>query len=714
LVPQLRPVCERIFFRRTPLDHLLQAEPDVEVPEHGPYSGAISTRIGQSVKAETRSPPDAQFIVEISTVGPSQSRARCEVVLRGDTLRRRSIDLEPAHGWTRIVIDVPAEAGGSLHVEMRADAIPGERSPEFVCWGGAALRWRRPWGEIRRSLTEAVTPRGFRRSLDRLLAGSGDPSSPTLDRWLQHHLPDQDALEILRTSLSREDEGTSFSILMVPGALDPDARERSLRSIRTQVYPRCTTIICDRIVEGDGETSGAGIEDESAARNAALAASQDTFIVTVRTGDELTPDALAEVARAAMNSPNADVFYSDEAVTDGARVLALRLKPGWSPDYLMARMYVGRLLAIRRTTLLAAGGYRSGYGEAIDFDALLRLSLGRAGGGAPLRVEHVPRVLYKGTPAPVADGERRVLEDYCRAAGVAADVCPGALAGTWRVKRKVRHPPAVTIVIPTAGSPGDTPSGRQPLIVNCLRTVLERTDYGPIEIVVADDGPLPSETESWLASLPHRRITCRANGPFNFSRKINFAVAATSTPIVVLLNDDVEPIDRHWLSAMLEYAQDEAIGAVGAQLLYPDGRLQHVGLVTGVAGVAAHLLHQAPGGSLACDGSAKVVRNCAAVTGACLMARRAAYDSVGGFNERLLVDFNDVDFCLKLRQRGLRIVYTPYARLYHHESASFGLRRQRREDILEMQRIWGDALMHDPYYNPNLSRAYPNCRPEFR
>jgi GT2 family glycosyltransferase len=264
----------------------------------------------------------------------------------------------------------------------------------------------------------------------------------------------------------------------------------------------------------------------------------------------------------------------------------------------------------------------------------------------------------------------------------------------------------VTVVVPTDAR---GPAGA-PLVTQCLRSLVERTACDDYDILVADNGRLPDSALEWLARRASRRISYQWAGPFNFSRKLNFAVAHAASPYVVLLNDDVEVISPDWLDAMLEYALQPEIGAVGAKLFYPDGRLQHVGVVTGVCGVAAHLLHQHPGTSMGCGGLAALPRNCTAVTGACLLTRRELYDAVGGFDEQLVVDFNDVDYCLKLRRAGYRIVYTPHAKLYHHESATFGARVQSVADQERMWLTWGDALLRDPYYNPNLSRDFPDCR----
>jgi hypothetical protein len=372
-------------------------------------------------------------------------------------------------------------------------------------------------------------------------------------------------------------------------------------------------------------------------------------------------------------------------------------------------MYVGRLLVIRRSLAITAGGYRAEFAGALDYDLILRVT--RAAGP----IVHLPRVLYHRADETSAEREGAhpdagaALADIYASEKTEVAVSAGARPGVWRARVVISGSPRVAIVIPTDGR-GATEGGT-PLIVDCVRNLRARTSYTHYELLVCDNGNLPPEALAFLATVPHRRATYTWHGAFNFPRKINFAVAQTDAPYLLLLNDDVEPINADWLAAMLEYAQQPAIGAVGAKLFYPDGRLQHVGVAVGVCGVAAHLLHQHPGGSEGCDGIAVTPRNCSAVTGACLLTRRAVYDEVGGFDERLALDFNDVDFCLRVRQAGYRIVYSPHARLFHRESASFGARQQRPEEIAAMRHRWGSTLDHDPYYNVNLSRQFPDCRP---
>jgi GT2 family glycosyltransferase len=275
-----------------------------------------------------------------------------------------------------------------------------------------------------------------------------------------------------------------------------------------------------------------------------------------------------------------------------------------------------------------------------------------------------------------------------------------------RVRRAVRGEPLVSIVIPTTGRALD-PDGN--LLTACLQS-LSKTTWPNVEVIVATDGTLAASAQEALHTLRHLVIPYETGASFNFSHKINEAVHRASGDHVVLFNDDLEVIDAGWLTAMLEYSQERTVGAVGAKLLYPDRRIQHVGMLVGVCGLAAHAFHQHRGESEGYFGSAICVRNCTAVTAACLMTRREVFDEVGGLDENLPVDFNDVDFCLRLRKAGYRIVFTPYAELIHHESASLGRRTQSADELALMQQRWGDALEHDPYYNPNLSKDFTDYR----
>jgi GT2 family glycosyltransferase len=369
-------------------------------------------------------------------------------------------------------------------------------------------------------------------------------------------------------------------------------------------------------------------------------------------------------------------------------------------------------MVVRRQLVEAIGGFREGFEGAQDYDLLLRL-MERTN-----KIHHIPKVLYHwrktaestatlGSIKPWAlESGRRALEDYARRTGSAAEVLPGPHPGMYRFRRAIRGEPMVSIVIPTTGRPhtaGD-------LLARCLRS-LEKTTWRNVEVVIAtDSGDMSGSAREALQRLRHSVVQSDPRTPFNFSHKVNEAVRRTSGEHVVLFNDDLEVITADWLTAMLEYSQEAEIGAVGAKLLYPDGRLQHVGVLIGVCGLAAHAFHRSPAESSGYAGSAIVGRNCSAVTAACLMTRRAVFDQVGGLDEELPVDFNDVDFCLRLRAAGYRIVFTPYATLFHHESASFGRRMQSAQELARMRQRWGKTLEDDPYFNPNLSKHFSDYR----
>ena len=456
----------------------------------------------------------------------------------------------------------------------------------------------------------------------------------------------------------------------------------------------------------------------STATQAGVERASGEFIALLDHDDELTPDALAEIAIAINREPDLDVLYSDEdkLEPDGTRCEAF-FKPDWSPEHFLHCMYTCHMFVARRRLIEEIGGFRRGYEGAQDYDVMLRLMERTS------RIGHIPRVLYHGRKLPQStatsqsakpwaeDAGRLALADYVRRQQLDAEVAPGGAMGLFRIKRRITGTPLVSIIIPTAGKLKDDGTGPADLVAEAISSVARKTAYRHYEfIVIADETGVQPTTRQALAGTRHQVLTHRSPGRFNFSRKINEGVAAAAGEHILLFNDDLEVIDEEWLSAMLEYSQDPAIGAVGPKLLYPDGRLQHVGMILGVSGIAAHAYHQHPGTLAGYFGSVIGPRNYSAVTGACLMTRRAVFDQVGGFDETFPIDFNDVDYCLRVRRAGYRIVYTPYARLFHHESASFGARQQDPEGIAEMKRRWANEIERDPYYNPNLTREFPDYR----
>jgi GT2 family glycosyltransferase len=373
-------------------------------------------------------------------------------------------------------------------------------------------------------------------------------------------------------------------------------------------------------------------------------------------------------------------------------------------------------MVYRRSLAEAVGGFRVGYEGAQDYDLALRAIEHTD------RIHHIASVLYHwrkipGSAAAEVEAKpyalanaRRALEEHLQRTAASADVVPGLAPGLFRAKYRLAEQPLVTLLVPTDDRTRDVNGRQVRLLTNALRSVVQKTAYANYEILVVDNGRLSDESRAFLDGVPHRRVSYSYDGPFNFAHKLNFSVGHARGRQLLFFNDDLEVIASEWLTAMLEYAQQPAIGAVGPKLLFPDGRLQHIGAVLGVCGVAAHAFHMHPGWSTGYAGSAIVARNYSAVSGACMMTRREVYDAVGGWNERLAIDFNDLDYCLRLRRAGFRIVYTPYAQLFHLESGSHGPRTQNPAELEEMRRTWSDALERDPYYNPHLTRDFPDYR----
>jgi GT2 family glycosyltransferase len=332
------------------------------------------------------------------------------------------------------------------------------------------------------------------------------------------------------------------------------------------------------------------------------------------------------------------------------------------------------------------------------------------------RIFHISKVLYhwRSVPnstasdplvKPIAnESARKALQSYVERLNLSAVVKEGNTFGRWRVQYALRDRTMVSIIIPTAGSGW---------LKSCVETIIQKSSYPHFEILIVDNSK-SNEVKNWYTVVAQHRNQVKyfdqRHAPFNFSALNNEAVQIVASPLVLFLNDDTCPINADWLEAMIEHAQRLEVGAVGAQLLYANGTLQHAGVVMGVGGVASHALKNSsadPRAHIYFD-LAQVVRNCSAVTGACLMTRRDLFLELGGFQQtHLAVAFQDVDLCLRLLEKNYRIIYTPHARLYHHESQT-KMNQDKwptSTEVQYFQQKWAQWVKDDPYYNPNLSRT---------
>jgi len=440
------------------------------------------------------------------------------------------------------------------------------------------------------------------------------------------------------------------------------------------------------------------------ASNHALGLATGEFVGLLDHDDLLTEDALYEVVKRLNADPRLDFLYTDHDIRDdrGRRVRPF-FKPDWSPDLLESMNYITHLCVFRRELVERLGGLRPGYEGSQDYDLILRVT------EASDRIAHIPRPLYSWGEAPtsvVADpgskpyaheAGRKALRDALARRGVSGDVVDGLGAPyRYRVKREIRGTPLVSVVIPTRDN--------WRLLDRCLRGLETRTAYRALEVLVVDNDSREPGTVSYLARLPHRIV--RYPHPFDFARMNNLAAAEARGEYLLLLNDDTEVIEPHWLEAMLEHAQRPEVGAVGAKLLFPNRTIQHAGVIVGIHGKAGHAFWGFPADHPGYYDLARVVRNCSAVTAACLLTRKALFDELGGFDEAFAISYNDVDLCLRMRERGYLVVYTPYAVLYHHQSASRGpydpVKDRQYEELLRQRwkRVFEEG---DPYYNPHLT-----------
>ena len=525
-----------------------------------------------------------------------------------------------------------------------------------------------------------------------------------------------------------------ISVLMPVHDPDPRVLEAAIRSVRGQLYPtwelciaddastdpRIPRLIARHAAEEPRIRTVRRPENGHIARatNEALGLAGGAYAAFLDHDDLLSENALFEVARAVRADPELALIYSDEDKVDRrGRRFEPHFKSGYDRELLWAQNYVNHLCVVRTDALRRLGGLRPGFEGSQDHDLLLRLTEGLDAS----RVRHIPKVLYhwraaagSGTfsdraLARAEEARLRALTEIAARKGARAERGP---EGFNRLVRPLpAPPPLVSVVIPTRD--------RAELLGVVLDGLFARTDYPALEVIVVDNGSTEPATRDLFARHagdPRLRVL-PAPGPFNFSELSNRGAAAARGTILLFLNNDIEVLEPGWLTELVAIASDPEIGAVGAKLLYPDGTIQHGGIVLGIGGIAGHSHLGLPGSAPGYFARMVLSQEVSAVTGACLAMRAAVFSEVGGFDAaHLAVAFNDVDLCLKIRAAGYRIVWTPHARLVHHESKSRGAedtpeKRARFEaESRVMRERWEPVLRADPYYNPNLSRAAAHYR----
>lgn len=517
-----------------------------------------------------------------------------------------------------------------------------------------------------------------------------------------------------------------ISVLMPVYNTAPKVLEAAIRSVQDQLYPHWELCIADdassdpavpallsRLAAKDPRIRTVRRTENghiARATNDALALASGSHAAFLDHDDVLPPNALYEVARAIRADPDLVLIYSDEDKIDAdGPLFEPHFKTDFDRELLYCQNYLNHLTVVRMSELRALGGLRPGFEGSQDHDLVLRLTRDLD----PARIRHIPKVLYhwragdgSGTFSDRAlnqtEGARlRAVAEIVEPMGARVERGP---LGYNRVRWPLPEPPPrVSVVIPTRD--------RAELLRVVLEGLFGATDYPDLEAIVVDNDSREPETTALLAEyLDDARLRIvEAPGPFNFSDLCNRGAAAASGSVLLFLNNDVEVTHPDWLRELVSLAIRPGIGAVGAKLLYPDGTLQHGGVVLRIGSVAGHAQLGLEADEPGYFGRMQQTREVSAVTAACLAIRRSAFEEVGGFDAQALkIAYNDVDLSLKLRRAGCRNLWTPFARLIHHESKSRGPEdspeklARLREEALVMQSRWGEALKADPYYSPNF------------
>lgn len=633
----------------------------------------------------------------------------------------------------------PLDVEGEFHLqELRVEPVPGPVILARAVCSKAKVLWEHGlfWKSLGRGLLLLLRGRlpQFREKLNKGLARPSYESPEWYDANKAYEVwrKLQRLTEVDRERMRRE--GSAFenppliSILMPVYNVKVSLLRQAIDSVLRQIYPHWELCIAD-----DGSQSPrirATLEEYarrdprikivfrpergniSAASNSALELASGEYVALLDNDDELAEHALFQVAKTIIADRGLDYIYSDEdkLEPDGRHVDPF-FKPDWSPEYFLTCMYTCHLGVFRSALVRELGGFRSEYDSAQDYDLALRI-VARSN-----RVGHIPDVLYhwRKLPNSTARSHRakpqafetacRALAGYLNAKGQPCRVEPGPFAGLHRVRFHIIGRPKVSIIIPTASRPARIRGQDTTFVSHCVQGIRRATSYSNYEIITVDNDDMPGDLQRELDRWNVRRVSF--TDEFNLASKMNLGAAKAEGDHLLFLNDDTEVITPDWLDCMLEYSQQPEIGAVGVKLLFPDGRIQHVGVVL-LDGDPCHPFYANGGKDMGYWAGNFLTRNTSAVTGACMMTRADLFHELGGFDEGFHLNYNDVDYCLRVLRRGQRVVFTPYAQLYHYEGATkSGI---QPEELDAFKKRWQDQWSRDPYYNPNLSLNFHDYR----
>lgn len=539
----------------------------------------------------------------------------------------------------------------------------------------------------------------------------------TYPEWYRQSTPSQGELELMAGQLDTLTYQPTISLLTPVFNPPVHALRDTLESARNQIYPNWELCVVDggdsrpvrELLKAYAQLD-ARIKVKKLARNLGISGNSNAaaelatgeFVQIFDHDDALEPHALFEVVKALNADQTIDVIYFDEdkLSADGVRREDPFFKPDWSPAMFLSANYLTHCV-IRRSLYSDVGGFDTATDGTQDWDLLLKIS------ERTQRVHHIPQVLYHWRMAPgsaagayaakpyVFERQLIAVKNHLERLGIAQPTVDFAPTGHIRVRWPVKDE-LVSIIIPT--------KNKVELLKGCLDSVFERTAYRNFEVILVDTGSTEQPTWDYYDALAKNDQVRIVNytGEFNYSRANNVGAQHAKGSVFLFLNNDTEAIEPDWLEELLRWAQRPEVGVVGTKLIYRSKHIQHAGVIMGMGGHAGHVFAGMPTHSETIFGSTDWYRNYMAITGACMMTRRDIFDKVGGFDEQYLIAFSDVEYCVRAHNLGFGTIYTPFACMYHHESASRGIHIPVRDIRLGFQRMYPVVDAGDPYYNENL------------
>lgn len=656
---------------------------------------------------------DQRGSVEVTVHQEDASLLDCRISRgrRPDVVERRNLDEEykTQEIGFRISAALPEIKGGEIILHFCGDSVTKTYTIDIE------------------ELRKQNKPKGF---LSRLF-GKESVAEGGYEAWLARHKVDKRTLRRQKHSAFAQKPLISIVIPLYCTPL-PYLKEL-LESVRRQSYENWQLCLADgspddkakefiekhygrekRIVYRKLEENG-GI---SVNTNEAVALAAGEYLMLCDHDDTLEPDALYEIVKA-INDTGADVLYTDEdkVSMDGRHYFDPNFKPDFNLFRLRENNYICHIFVVKKSLTDETGLLRSEFDGAQDFDFILRCC------EKAQKITHIPKVLYHwrchmdstaadpSSKAYAYEAGRKAVREHYQRLDIDAKVEMTERPGWYRSHVKVQGNPLISVIIPNKDHTDD--------LELCLFSMTRKSTYRNYEILIVENNSEKEETFEYYRKLPDRYPKARVltwEKEFNYSAINNFAAKEAKGEYLLFLNNDVEILTPDWMEEMLQNCQQENVAAVGAKLYYPDDTIQHAGVVLGLGGIAGHIMCRASKEDPGYFGRMISVQEISAVTAACMMVKKSDFDAVGGLDETFQVAFNDIDLCMKFRAAGKKIIFTPYAELYHYESKSRGLEdtpeKQFRFDkeVKRFQEKWAQQLeMGDPYYSPNLSVTEGDC-----